>query len=40
MEEALCTIAALTVVALATWLSYKYNPTFRAWGNGQMEEEL
>lgn len=39
MVEALSTIAVLTMIALATWLSYKYNPTFREWADAEMEDE-
>lgn len=40
MEEALCTVAVLMLIAAVTAIAYKLNPTFRAWADGEMEEEM
>lgn len=39
LHEALCTIGVLAVLAAVTALCYRLNPTFRAWADGEMEEE-
>lgn len=40
LYEALSSAAILAIAALATWLSYRFNPTFRAWADGEIEEEI